>query len=61
MVFLSRFRSVWAVRLREGDIIIEVNRRSIAYRKAFNSATSASAVGSRSISALSVIRRDVEY
>ncbi|MFT7472747.1 MAG: type II secretory pathway component PulC, partial [Kiritimatiellia bacterium] len=43
--------------LREGDVIVEVNRRSIADLEAFNRATSASATNSESsISALTVIR-----
>ena len=54
---LNQFGAVWAARLREGDIIVEVNRRSIADMEAFNSATSVSAADSRGgISALTVIR-----
>ncbi len=57
VVSLSQFEDAWAAGLREGDVIVEVNRRSIADMEAFNRATSASAANSRnSISALTVIR-----
>ena len=57
VVSLSQFEDAWAAGLREGDVIVEVNRRSIADLEAFNRATSASAANSRnSISALTVIR-----
>jgi Do/DeqQ family serine protease len=54
---LSQLSDAWAAGLRAGDVIVEVNRRSIADLEAFNRATSASAADSRSsISALTVIR-----
>lgn len=54
---LSQLGDAWAAGLREGDVIVEVNRRSIADLEAFNRATSAGAADSRSsISALTVIR-----
>ena len=57
VVSLSQFGAAWAAGLREGDVIVEVNRRSIADMEAFNSATSVSAADSRGgISALTVIR-----
>ena len=57
VVSLSKFGAAWAAGLREGDVIVEVNRRSIADMEAFNSATSVSAADSRGgISALTVIR-----
>jgi serine protease DegQ len=57
VVSLSQFEAAWAAGLREGDVIVEVNRRSIADLEAFNRATSASATNSESsISALTVIR-----
>ena len=57
VVSLSQFGAAWAAGLREGDVIVEVNRRSIADLEAFNRATSANAADSRSsISALTVIR-----
>lgn len=57
VVSLSQFEDAWAAGLREGDVIVEVNRRSIADLEAFNRATSASTANSKnSISALTVIR-----
>ena len=57
VVSLSQFEDAWAAGLREGDIIVEVNRRSIAGLEAFNRATSASvASANSSISAVTVIR-----
>ena len=57
VVSLSQFGAAWAAGLREGDVIVEVNRRSIADMETFNSATSVSAADSRGgISALTVIR-----
>ncbi|MFT5842663.1 MAG: serine protease DegQ, partial [Pseudohongiellaceae bacterium] len=57
VVSLSQFEDAWAAGLREGDVIVEVNRRSIADLEAFNRVTSASAANSKnSISALTVIR-----
>ena len=57
VVSLSQFGAAWAAELREGDVIVEVNRRSIADMEAFNSATSVTAADSRGgISALTVIR-----
>tara|TARA_B110000091_G_scaffold27400_1_gene27160 strand:+ start:242 stop:1591 length:1350 start_codon:yes stop_codon:yes gene_type:complete len=57
VISLSQFGAAWAAGLREGDVIVEVNRRSIADMEAFNSATSVSAADSRGgISALTVIR-----
>jgi Do/DeqQ family serine protease len=57
VVSLSQFGAAWAAGLREGDVIVEVNRRSIADMEAFNSATSVTAADSRGgISALTVIR-----
>ena len=57
VVSLSKFGAAWAAGLREGDVIVEVNRRSIADMEAFNSATSVTAADSRGgISALTVIR-----
>ena len=57
VVYLSKFGAAWAAGLREGDVIVEVNRRSIADMEAFNSATSVTAADSRGgISALTVIR-----
>ncbi|PCI77766.1 MAG: serine endoprotease DegQ [SAR86 cluster bacterium] len=57
VVSLSQLGAAWAAGLREGDVIVEVNRRSTADIEAFNRATSASAADSRnSISALTVIR-----
>lgn len=54
---LSQISDAWAAGLREGDVIVEVNRRSIADLEAFNRATSAGAADSRSsVSALTVIR-----
>lgn len=57
VISLSQSGGAWAAGLREGDVIVEVNRRSIVDLEAFNRATSASAADSRSsISALTVIR-----
>jgi S1-C subfamily serine protease len=57
VVSLSQFEDAWAAGLREGDIIVEVNRRSIAGLEAFNRATSASVASSKSsIFAVTVIR-----
>ena len=57
VVSLSQSGDSWAAGLREGDVIIEVNRRQIADLEAFNAATSASAEGSSgSITALTIIR-----
>ena len=57
VISLSQFGAAWAAGLREGDVIVEVNRRSIADMEAFNSATSVTAADSRGgISALTVIR-----
>ncbi|MBL4572641.1 MAG: trypsin-like peptidase domain-containing protein [Gammaproteobacteria bacterium] len=57
IVSLSKEGDAWAAGLREGDVIVEVNRRSIADLEAFDKATSVSSVDSRrSISALTVIR-----
>jgi serine protease DegQ len=57
VISLSQFGAAWAAGLREGDVIVEVNRRSIADLEAFNRATSVSAADSRGgISALTVIR-----
>jgi Do/DeqQ family serine protease len=57
VVSLSQFGAAWAAGLREGDVIVEVNRRSVADMEAFNSATSVTAADSRGgISALTVIR-----
>lgn len=54
---LSQSRGSWAAGLREGDVIIEVNRRQIADLEAFNAATSANAEGSSgSLTALTIIR-----
>jgi len=54
---LSQLGDAWAAGLREGDVIVEVNRRSITDLEAFNRAISASAAESRSsICALTVIR-----
>jgi len=57
VVSLSQLGAAWAAGLRKGDVIVEVNRRSITDMEAFNRATSTSAADSRSsISALTVIR-----
>jgi S1-C subfamily serine protease len=57
VVFLSQFGDAWAAGLREGDIIVEVNHRSIAGLEAFKRATSASVASSKSsISAVTVVR-----
>ena len=57
VVSLSQSGASWAAGLREGDVIIEVNRKQIADLEAFNAATSANAEGSRgSITALTIIR-----
>jgi len=57
VVSLSQSGASWAAGLREGDVIIEVNRRQIADLEAFNAATSANAEGSSgSITALTIIR-----
>tara|TARA_B110000858_G_scaffold198514_1_gene266010 strand:+ start:24384 stop:25709 length:1326 start_codon:yes stop_codon:yes gene_type:complete len=57
IVSLSNRSAAWAAGLREGDVIVEVNRQSIADLEAFNRAMPASAADSRSsISALTVIR-----
>ncbi|MBT7226140.1 MAG: Do family serine endopeptidase [Gammaproteobacteria bacterium] len=57
VVSLSQLRGSWAAGLREGDVIVEVNRKQIADLEAFNSATSANAEGSTgSTTALTIIR-----
>jgi serine protease Do/serine protease DegQ len=57
VVSLSQSGGSWAAGLREGDVIIEVNRRQIADLEAFNAATSANAEGSSgSLTALTIIR-----
>ena len=57
IVSLSEMGDAWAAGLREGDVIVAVNRRSIADLEAFDNATSVNSVDSRrSISALTVIR-----
>ena len=57
VVSLSQFEDAWAAGLREGDIIVEVNHRSIAGLEALNGATSASVASSKNnISAVTVIR-----
>ena len=57
VVSLSQSGGSWAAGLREGDVIVEVNRKQIADLEAFNSATSANAEGSTgSITALTIIR-----
>lgn len=57
VVSLSQAGAAWAAGLREGDVIVEVNRRSIADLEAFNRAATASAANSKSsISAVTVIR-----
>lgn len=57
VISLSQNSDSWAAGLREGDVIVEVNRRSIADLEAFNREMSASATDSRSsIAALTVIR-----
>ena len=54
VVSLSNLGAAFAAGLREGDVIIEVNRRSVADLEAFNRATSTDA--SSNIIALTVIR-----
>jgi serine protease DegQ len=57
VVSLSQSGGSWAAGLREGDVIVEVNRKQIADLEAFNSATSANAEGSTgSTTALTIIR-----
>ena len=57
VVSLSQSGGSWAAGLREGDVIVEVNRKQIADLEAFNAATSANAEGSTgSITALTIIR-----
>ncbi|MBT5718278.1 MAG: Do family serine endopeptidase [Gammaproteobacteria bacterium] len=57
VVSLSQLRGSWAAGLREGDVIVEVNRKQIADLEAFNAATLANAEGSTgSITALTIIR-----
>lgn len=57
VVSLSNQGAAFAAGLREGDVIIEVNRRSVTNLEAFNLATSTEAVGSeRTIVALTAIR-----
>ena len=57
VVSLSQYGDAWAAGLREGDIIVEVNHRSIAGLESFKRATSASVASSKSsISAVTVVR-----
>ena len=57
VVSLSQSGGSWAAGLREGDVIVEVNRKQIADLEAFNAATSANAEGSTgSTTALTIIR-----
>lgn len=57
VVSLSQNGAAWAAGLREGDIIVEVNRRSVANLEAFMAATSADASAEGGgIAALTVVR-----
>ena len=57
IVSLSQLGPAFAAGLREGDVIIEVNRRAIANLEAFNEMISShSADSSNNIIALTVVR-----